>query len=70
MKLKSSLWMSVVAVALAILWLPGILGAATGSGYHVIQTYKIGGDGGWDYLTVEPEARRLYISRGHACHGH
>jgi DNA-binding beta-propeller fold protein YncE len=38
--------------------------AAAGSGYRVIQTYKVGGDGGWDYLTVDTSARRLYISRG------
>src|SRR5882762_11697775 len=34
------------------------------SGYHVAKTYKIGGDGGWDYLTVDSKARRVYISRG------
>src|SRR5258708_17688450 len=32
------------------------------SGYHVSKTIKLGGDGGWDYLTVA--ARRVYISRG------
>src|SRR5882762_1200352 len=34
------------------------------SGYHVAKTYKIGGDGGWDYLTVDSKARRVYITRG------
>jgi hypothetical protein len=24
----------------------------------------VGGDGGWDYLTADSEARRVYISRG------
>ena len=24
----------------------------------------VGGDGGWDYLTADPEAMRLYVSRG------
>jgi DNA-binding beta-propeller fold protein YncE len=38
--------------------------AAAGSGYHVIKTFKIGGEGGWDYLTADATARRLYISRG------
>jgi DNA-binding beta-propeller fold protein YncE len=38
--------------------------AATGSGYHVTATYKVGGEGGWDYLTADASARRLYISRG------
>src|SRR4051794_2160549 len=34
------------------------------SGYHILKKVKLGGDGGWDYLTVDPQARRLYISRG------
>ena len=38
-------------------------GLAAGAGYHVIKTYKLGGDGGWDYLTVDPASNRLYISR-------
>ena len=32
-------------------------------GYHVIKKIPIVGDGGWDYLTVDSEARRLYIAR-------
>ena len=24
----------------------------------------MGGDGGWDYLRVDPDAHRIYISRG------
>ncbi len=38
--------------------------AAGGPGYHVTNTYKVGGDGGWDYLTADAEARRVYMSRG------
>jgi len=30
----------------------------------VIDQWKIGGDGFWDYLTVDPAAHRLYITRG------
>src|SRR5436190_7490388 len=40
--------------------------AATPSGYHVVGEIKIGGEGGWDYLTVDSNARRLYVS--HATH--
>ena len=36
------------------------------SGYHLIKTVPVGGDGFWDYLTVDSHARRLYIS--HATH--
>jgi DNA-binding beta-propeller fold protein YncE len=39
------------------------LALAADSGYHVIKTYKLGGDGGWDYLTLDSASRRLYISR-------
>jgi DNA-binding beta-propeller fold protein YncE len=41
-------------------------GAAGTSGYHVIKTIPIGGDGGWDYVTVDSDARRVYVS--HATH--
>jgi len=34
------------------------------SGYHLIKKVKLGGEGGWDYLTVDPASRRLFISRG------
>jgi DNA-binding beta-propeller fold protein YncE len=37
--------------------------AATGPGYKVVDTYKVGGEGGWDYLVADASARRLYISR-------
>lgn len=37
--------------------------AASGPGYKVVKTYKIGGEGGWDYMTADASARRLYISR-------
>jgi DNA-binding beta-propeller fold protein YncE len=48
--------------AVAILLLAGLASAA-GSGYHVVKTYKLGGEGGWDYLTLDSTSRRLYISR-------
>lgn len=32
--------------------------------YHLIQKITLGGEGRWDYLTVDADARRLYISRG------
>lgn len=36
---------------------------AADSGYHLINTYKLGGEGGWDYLNLDSSSRRLYISR-------
>jgi len=34
------------------------------SGYHVVKTVSIPGDEGWDYLTVDSDARRVYVSHG------
>lgn len=39
------------------------LALAADPGYQPINTYKLGGDGGWDYLTLDGASRRLYISR-------
>jgi len=36
---------------------------AADPGYHIIKKLQLGGEGGWDYLTVDSAARRLYISR-------
>jgi len=34
------------------------------SGYHLKKKIKVGGEGGWDYITFDSDARRLFISRG------
>src|SRR5215469_12918414 len=33
-------------------------------GYAVIKKIPIPGQGGWDYLTIDESARRLYVSHG------
>jgi hypothetical protein len=37
--------------------------AQTSSGYSVSRRVTLGGAGGWDYLTFDSEARRLYVAR-------
>ena len=37
--------------------------AAGPSGYRLVKTVKLGGTGGWDYLTIDAGAHRLFISR-------
>jgi DNA-binding beta-propeller fold protein YncE len=59
MRPRSRWFISIISVSLAA----GAL-AAAGPGYHVVTTYKLGGDGGWDYLTTDSDARHIYISRG------
>lgn len=38
--------------------------AAAHADYRVISRFEIGGEGGYDYLRVDPAARRLYVSHG------
>lgn len=42
----------------------GVLLAQKESGYHIVKTLPIGGDEGWDYVTADSEARRVYVSHG------
>ena len=32
--------------------------------YHSLGEIAVGGDTGWDYLSIDPEARRLYVAHG------
>jgi YVTN family beta-propeller protein len=55
-----------LAVA-AILCLAAVSGLQGQDGpYHAGKEIPIGGEGGWDYLSVDPAAHRLYVS--HATH--
>jgi YVTN family beta-propeller protein len=42
---------------------PQIAQSAAG-GYRVIKTLAVGGDEGWDYVSVDSAARRVYVSHG------
>jgi DNA-binding beta-propeller fold protein YncE len=59
MRTRARWVVSIISLSLAAVAL-----AATGPGYHVVTTYKLGGEGGWDYLITDADARRTYISRG------
>src|SRR5215469_15257479 len=37
--------------------------SSTSSPYHVSQTFHVGGEGGWDYLTVDADHKLLYVPR-------
>ncbi|MFI5317096.1 MAG: YncE family protein [Myxococcota bacterium] len=52
-----------ITLALSLASAPALGQDAKPSGYRVLRTFELGGDGGWDYLVVEPERHRLFISR-------
>ncbi len=54
-----------IAAAFVIVLAWGLFAPAEdkASGYKVINKIELGGEGGWDYLTMDADAGRLYISR-------
>jgi DNA-binding beta-propeller fold protein YncE len=61
--LRASNWVFVGAL------LFGPVGAALAAesalhSYGVVAQYTIPGDGGWDYISIDADARRLYVSHG------
>jgi len=51
-----------LAALCAVLAVPA--GALAAPAYHVLNTYILGGDGGWDYLNLDPASGKLFITRG------
>ena len=49
-------------LVLTLLSLAPVPGRAAEVNYHLIKAIPVGGDGGWDYLSVDETARRLYVS--------
>src|SRR5262245_15526772 len=54
----------VVTLVLSALF--AIAGFAAPTGWKILKEIKIGGEGGWGYLTMDITARRVYVS--HATH--
>ena len=53
-------------MAACIVLLPKVNSRAqnqTQSGFHVVQKVMLGGDGGWDFITLDEHGNRLFISR-------
>jgi len=59
--------MQILLLALAFLQAPATSPAKSPpnspSGYRVQKSFDVGGDGGWDYLTFDGDAHRLFVSR-------
>src|SRR5256885_17108156 len=58
-----SSWATILGICVLLLS-PGVFRAAPqNSGYRVIRSITLGGEAGWDYVTVDPDAKRIYIPR-------
>lgn len=51
------------AAGAVLLCSAGALCAKDDPRYSLIARWRLGGTGGWDYVTADPAARRLYVSR-------
>ena len=58
--MRSNVLRSLVALAACTL----AAGALAQQPYQVVDHWKIGGTGGWDYLLADPGAHRLYVTHG------
>ena len=70
MRERNSRIIAVCKIFFAFVFCATLIGSAQaapqgsgGTGYHVVRKLPLGGEGRWDYLTVDPDARRIYISR-------
>ncbi|QOY85125.1 YncE family protein [Paludibaculum fermentans] len=50
--------------ALAILAYLAVTGGLTAADYRVVDRIAVGGEGSWDYLTVDRDGHRLFVSHG------
>ncbi len=65
-KQKLQAWTRRIAPAalLAMVAAAGVLAGPPASGWKVLRRIPVGGEGGWDYIRLDPDAKRLYVSRG------
>jgi DNA-binding beta-propeller fold protein YncE len=55
-------WLIFFFISCCSIALGAVTSPTTSSGYRVVQTIPIPGDGGWDFLTVDSVSRRLYVT--------
>src|SRR5208337_2960493 len=54
---------SILRAAILLASVVAMATLASGADYKVVKTWKLGGDGGWDYLTADSAGHRLFIAR-------
>jgi YVTN family beta-propeller protein len=54
---------TILLTMMSLATMVALVAAAAGEDYRVVKTWKLGGDGGWDYLTADSSGRRLFIAR-------
>ncbi len=58
--------LKIVAALVGVCAASGLFAAdmPAGGGYSVVKTLKVGGEGGWDYVSLSADGKLLYATRG------
>lgn len=64
MQMRTAVRISLILLAAILLaTMMTLATVAAGADYNVVKTWRLGGDGGWDYLTADSAGHRLFITR-------
>jgi len=59
--------MALLVLGISLVWAGGLYAQETGkSGYKILQSVPLPGDGGYDFLTVDSQNRRVYITHNNS----
>ncbi len=64
MNRKSSLFLLAAAASVALFAAAAVPAVAQSGKFEVVDHWKVGGDGGWDYLLADPSAHVVYVTHG------
>ncbi len=64
MNLKNSFSVLTAAMCLAALTTVAVPAQTTAGMFEVVDHWKIGGEGGWDYLLADPSSHVVYVTHG------
>ena len=59
---KLTLFLSICALLLRFDLVPGASADGVSSGYHLSGKFSVDGSGAWDYISIDPTTRRLYVT--------
>lgn len=62
--MRTVLRFGLLAGSVLLIFAGGASAAPAGGTFKVVHRYPLPGDTGWDYLRVDPDAHRLYVSHG------
>jgi YVTN family beta-propeller protein len=57
-------YLRIILMTISLLSLLSPVNAQQKYSYHILKKYHVGGANSWDYITVDPDQHRLYVSNG------